>query len=241
MDYPQYIDAIRSDIGLLTSAVEAGAPTDPVPTCEGWTVNDLAVHVGDFCGFWAHVLCDGTGRDKAVFGRPPGGTALAGWVRDAGRELVEQLDATPEHTEVWTWFEGDHSAAFVARRSAHELAVHRYDAQSSRGAPDPIPSALATDGIAEIVEVLVTARDRTGRATGETMHLHGTDDEEAEWIVTLLPERIEVTRGHAKGDLALRGSACDLELTLYRRPVLGEVEVFGDRSVLDAWYREFDF
>jgi hypothetical protein len=33
----------------------------------------------------------------------------------------------------------------------------------------------------------------------------------------------------------------DLELLLYRRPTLGEVERFGDAGVLDAWYREFSF
>ena len=34
---------------------------------------DLAVHVGEFCGFWSHVLCEGTGRPKTPFPDPPDG------------------------------------------------------------------------------------------------------------------------------------------------------------------------
>jgi hypothetical protein len=65
--------------------------------------------------------------------------------------------------------------------------------------------------------------------------------EGAEWLVTLQPDRIDVTREHAKGDLALRGTASDLALLLFRRPALGEVTRFGDDAVLEAWYREFMF
>jgi len=166
---------------------------------------------------------------------------MARWFAEIGAQLVSELEVTPVGTEVWTWFDSDRSAGFVARRCAHELAVHRFDAQSARGTPDPIPSELAVDGIAEILDVLVSARDRTGTATAQTMHLHGTDADNAEWLATLLPDRIDVTRDHAKADLALRGAVSDLELILYRRPTLGTVELFGDQSVLDAWYAEFEF
>jgi hypothetical protein len=55
------------------------------------------------------------------------------------------------------------------------------------------------------------------------------------------PDGLDVRREHAKGDLALKGAVSDLELLLYDRPPLGEVERFGDESVLDAWYRVFKF
>jgi hypothetical protein len=145
---------------------------------------------------------------------------------------------------MWTWFEPDQSAGFIARRVANELAVHRYDAQSARGTCTPVDAALAVDGIEEVFDALVTRRKRTGRAAGQTLHLHGTDeglDGAAEWLVTLHADRVEVDRAHAKGDLALRGPVSDLELLLYRRPPLGEVQRFGDDAVLDLWYGEFIF
>ena len=72
------------------------------------------------------------------------------------------------------------------------------------------------------------------------MHLHGTDAEN-EWLIAMTPDGLDVRREHAKGDLALRGAVSDLELVLYDRPPIGDVERFGDESVLDAWYRVFKF
>ena len=75
---------------------------------------------------------------------------------------------------------------------------------------------------------------------GETLHLHGTDRDD-EWLLTLDPDGLRVERRHAKADLALRGAVSDLELLLYQRPTLGEVERLGDERVLDAWQRVFTF
>ena len=59
--------------------------------------------------------------------------------------------------------------------------------------------------------------------------------------IPLRPDGLDIRREHAKGDLALRGAVSDIELALYDRPPIGEVERFGDESVLDAWYRVFKF
>ena len=72
------------------------------------------------------------------------------------------------------------------------------------------------------------------------MHLHGTDRGD-EWLLTLDPGGLQVERRHAKGDLALRGAVSDLELLLYQRPTLGDVERLGDERVLAAWQRVFTF
>ena len=242
MDHEQRVAGVARELSDLNEAVAAGPVSAPVPTCPDWTVADLAAHVGGFCSFWAHVVCDGNGNPKAKYADPPADQAVVPWLAALGAELVAQLEVTPGATPVWTWFEADQTAGFVARRAVNELAIHRFDAQSARGTGAPVEAALAIDGIDETFDALVTRRPRTGGATGQTMHLHGTDDGiEAEWFVTLLPDRIDVTRTHAKGDLALRGAVSDLELLLFRRPTLGEVQRFGDDRVLDAWYREFMF
>jgi MDMPI C-terminal domain len=178
----------------------------------------------------------------------PEGDERRDWVSPLAQLLVQGLQATPPDTPVWTWYEPDRTAAFVARRCANELSIHRYDAQSARDACEPIDRAMAVDGIDEMVTRLVLTRDRTGQARGQTIHIHGTDSDAAgddrppaEWLVTLHPDRVDAVRQHAKGDLALRGSVSDLELLLYGRPTLGPVERLGDASVLDVWYREFSF
>ena len=246
MEHLDRIEAVAHELEALDEAVAAGAIDAPVPTCSGWTVADLAAHVGEFCGFWAHVLCEGAGRPKTPYPDRPEGDALVAWLATLGESLLGELRAVPPETEVWTWFDDDHTAGFVSRRSLHELALHRYDAQTARGAPRAIDPAVAADGIDEVLGALITLRERTGQARGQTMHLHGTDgaeraDHADEWLVTLHPDRIEVVRAHAKGDLALRGAVSDLELLLYGRPTLGDVQRFGDPSVLDQWYSEFTF
>jgi uncharacterized protein (TIGR03083 family) len=250
VEYDAHTEAVVRELATLDAVLASAPLSRPVPTCPGWTLADLTQHVGEFCGFWAHVLCEGTGRKKAPVAAPTADQHRA-WLGEVGGFLMRELRATPADTAVWTWFEPDQTAAFVARRAANELAVHRYDAQSATGTCQPIDRPLAQDGIDELVDRLVTVRPRTGTAKGQTIHLHGTDQRggargdgqapPAEWLLTLRPERIEVSRAHAKGDLALRGAVSDLELLLFGRPTLHPVERLGDQSVLDAWYHEFRF
>jgi uncharacterized protein (TIGR03083 family) len=240
VEYRELADAVEREIGALVRSVEAGPLAGPVPTCPGWSVRDLALHVGQFCGFWTHVLCEGTGRGKTPYPEEPEGDGMVEWLWTLGAHLVLELQATPSDTEVWTWYDADRSAKFVARRCANELAVHRYDAQSARGTCSSIATDLAADGIDEMLSVLTTARPRSGRTTGQTLHLHATDCD-AEWLVTLHRDRIDFSRRHAKADFALRGAVSDLELALYDRPPIGELERFGDESVLEAWRGEFTF
>jgi uncharacterized protein (TIGR03083 family) len=244
MEHSRRVDAAERELGELRAAMAAGPLDAPVPTCPDWTVEDLAHHVGGFCAFWAHVLCEGTDTTKPAIPDAPQGAATHAWLDEIGGHLLAQLRLAPGDLPVWTWFDADRTAGFVARRAANELAIHRYDAQAARGTARPIEPALAVDVVDETFEALITRRPRTGRAVGQTMHLHGTDEppvDDAEWLVTLQPDRIDVSREHAKGDLALRAPVSDLALLLFRRPALGEVQRFGDDAVLDAWYQEFMF
>ena len=71
--------------------------------------------------------------------------------------------------------------------------------------------------------------------TNGTIHLHATDID-GEWLVTLGPGGISHEHGHAKGDVALRGTASDLLLWCWNRvPVDDRFEVFGDATLLEAW------
>jgi uncharacterized protein (TIGR03083 family) len=239
VDHDARIDAMAREADLLAEALAAGPRDARVPSCPEWTVDELALHVGRFTGFWAHVLCEGTGRPKPPAPDPPPGGDLGEWYRPLAAALVEELRATPTGTEVWTWMPDDQTPAFVARRAAHELAVHRVDAQLARGGHTPIEAELAADGIDEVV-VLVQSQDDQPRGQGETLHLHGTDRGD-EWLLALTPDGLQVERTHGKADLALRGGVSDLELVLYHRPPVAPVEHLGDDAVLAAWQRAFTF
>jgi len=247
MEYHRHLEAVERESTAIVEALRQGPVDVGVPTCPDWTLVDLATHVGQFCAVWSHMICEGTGRTKTPYSEPAVGEAdgawFADWVEQQTGHLAEQLRSTPPGTAVWTWDPSNQTAAFVARRAAHELAVHRFDAESARSSPTPIDGALAADGIDEIFAML-TAWSTVGPdgapGGGETMHLHATNPD-AEWTVTLSSTGPLVERAHAKADLALRGAASDLELELYQRPPLGPVEHLGDDHVLDAWRRTFTF
>jgi uncharacterized protein (TIGR03083 family) len=244
MDHERRLDAIERETEAFIDAVAAGPLDAAVPTCPDFTVDTLAAHVGRFSAWWTAVLCEGTGRSKPDFSEDVAPDERVTWLRTIREHLLTELRATPPETVTWSWYPENQSAAFVARRVSHELAIHRVDAQVARGSADPVEPELAADGIEEIF-VLFYAVDRVRQGpapgTGETLHLHGTDYVPAEWLLTLTEDGVDVRREHAKGDLALRGAVSDLEMVLYRRPTVGRVERFGDERVLETFHHHFTF
>jgi hypothetical protein len=66
-----------------------------------------------------------------------------------------------------------------------------------------------------------------------SVHLHATDVAGAEW--TLDTAARTIARRHAKGDVAIRGTAWALARWCWGRPVDGEIEAFGDLAAAEAW------
>jgi uncharacterized protein (TIGR03083 family) len=148
------------------------------------------------------------------------------------RELDEVLSATDPATPLWTWGT-DKTAAFVVRRMTQETAVHRLDAERAAGRTYAIDPELASDGVDEFLFEFLIWADKAAPPFAGSVHLHCTDVA-GEWLV-----RDDggggcvVTREHAKGDAAIRGTANDLLLVLWRRLPLDAVEVIGDRPTAE--------
>jgi len=200
----------------------------PVPSCPGWTVEKLARHVAGL-DRWVAALVDAAPEpvDQRSLPVPPKGPELRGFLADATERVTSALAGIDPNAPVTTWA-GVQPARWWARRLAHEIAVHRWDAQDAAGDAEPIEAALAVDGIDELLEVfLPLTYDASAFAPGApTVHLHCTDAE-GEWLLRL-GEPLEVTREHAKGDVAARGAASDLLLVLWKRLPADRVDTFGD-------------
>lgn len=249
MNFQDHIRAVERESAAITSALRAGSLDVHIPSCPDWTLVELATHLGRFCGFWTHVICEGTGRPKTPYTDPAADERRPEWFADwyaaAAGHLVAQLRSTPPDAKVWTWDPSNETAAFVGRRAAHEMAVHRFDAQLARSSPQPIDGPLAADGIDEIFAMIDAWRTGgvywgASAGAGETLHLHATEPD-AEWTIMMAADGPVVERRHTRADLALRGTASDLELELYQRTPLGPVEHFGDEGALTAWRRVFTF
>ncbi len=206
-----------------------------VPSCPGWTVADLVGHVAGVCEFWTGIV-GGTPPDQVRFTGDVAAGDEVGHLRLCLGALFDRIDGADPASSCWTWAPADHHVGFVQRRIAHELAVHRWDAADAVGEPGPIPTDVALDGLDEFVHLFLGRRPAPeSEPVGGSVHLHPTDGDGAgEWEIVPAPAGsdtlFEVSPGHAKSDAAMRGTASDLLLTLWRRKE-GAVEVFGDPGV----------
>jgi uncharacterized protein (TIGR03083 family) len=237
MESTTYIDAIRRESAALVTAAEHAGLDRPVPSCPEWTLADLMRHIGIVQRWATNIVELGLDADirRSDIETPTDPHDLAAWVLDGSEALATALERTPPDAKVWT-FSGEGEASFWPRRQAHEVAMHRVDAELASGAPSPIDAELARDGIDEFFDVIAPFRlaDRLTGA-GETLHFHRTDGD-GEWLVRLAPDGPEIERTHAKGDVAVRGSASDLLLVMRNRIGLDTVEVFGDASLIERWH-----
>jgi uncharacterized protein (TIGR03083 family) len=242
MEPSAHLAHVRADLDRILAT-----PVDrldaAVAACPGWVVTDLLAHHAGVFRFVIAQLRAEPGSDLAPFDPPEDGVPPLEGLAAAGEELLAALaDTDPtEHRPNWA---GAPTAAFWFRRMAQETAIHRVDAQLTHTTPDPIDPALAVDGIDELADVFLPhagSRGITGH--GETVHLHATDEavssgevDGGEWTFRFHEEGVDVERGHAKGDMAVRGLAGQLLLFAWnRRPV--DVECFGEPDPLAFWTR----
>lgn len=265
LDAAVYLEAYRLETSRIAAVARRGLDA-PVPSCPGWTVATLVTHLA---GIYTHRVALVRSRpappvagsyaapdlpepfklwmayvfdDDAIRLHRPAPPVPAGIVELFERtaaDLARTLWALDPSDPIWTWFPADQSAGFWQRRMAQETAVHRWDAELAHGTPGPIASELASDGVDEIVDVMLPMRPRWAetarRGAGERYHFHRTDGP-GEWLVTFAPDGPVVTREHARGDVALRGSASDLLLWLWHRIRADRLEVFGDTALVDRFF-----
>lgn len=224
------------------AAVARAHPDRDVPTCPGWTVHRLAVHTGRIHRWVADALGAPAGTDVAPAPRPDHDADLGDWLLDGAARLADALAAAGPDGAVRVpgW---ERPAHWWRRRTCHETVVHAWDAQAAAGTPEPLDTALAVDGIDEVVAVfLPTALDRTTFGAPATLHLHATrtpgerttaDASPGEWLIAIDEAGVRSERRHAKGDVAVRGSAPDLLLWLWGRRATGELDVVGDATVAE--------
>jgi uncharacterized protein (TIGR03083 family) len=228
---------------LLTAAHDADLPA-PVPGCPGWTIADLLKHVGG-THRWVDTIV-GQRRTSVVrfrdlvLDRPDDPAEYIDWVARGAQRLWTTLRAAHPDAPVWAWGADQH-VRFWSRRMWHEALVHRLDAQRAVGETLDLAPADGLDCIDEFLTNLPHAPQPSRRlpelaGAGQTIHLHATDAA-GEWLLTLQPNEFAWQRGHAKGDVAVRGKLLDLVLLVYGRiaPTDGRYERFGDSAPLERW------
>jgi uncharacterized protein (TIGR03083 family) len=237
MDLSESVAVIDESGAALTAACRVD-PSARVPTCPDWDLAGLASHIGAVHG-WVTANLRGDGKGAAPFEPCPPGRDTADWADEQRATMLTAFDETDPDRLVWG-FAPDVPARMWWRRQTHETTVHAWDATNTVGPAWTIPSDIAVDGVDEMLTLFVPrrwARAAPEWGAGKSIHLHRTDGD-GEWLLQI-DASATLTRGHAKGDLAVQGTGTDLLLWLNNRTA--NVSLFGDTALADAWAANFAF
>lgn len=238
-----YVDRFEADAQRFAAALRRGPLDAPVAACPGWDLRALAAHVGHIHRWARLCLLTAENPQVAAFVQPGAdadGEALAAWIEQGAARLATDLRRADPTAPTWHPFRVDRVAALWPRRQAHEMSIHRWDAERAIGDPAPIDADLASDGIDEFFEVThprSIVREQAPPPSG-SLHVHCTDvaGEWLAWYESDQPDSYHFTREHAKGDAALRGPAAQILLALYHREHDADaLSPVGDEGVLAAW------
>ncbi|MBT0772608.1 maleylpyruvate isomerase family mycothiol-dependent enzyme [Kineosporia sp. J2-2] len=134
----------------------------PVPTCPGWSLHDLADHVGGVHRWARHAIVEGVEGDDPP--AAPGDRAgLVDWYRESAAGLLAALRELPADAPAWHFGTGPQVAGWWRRRQAHEITMHLWDARNALGGGEPVDPVLAADGVDEARHVFFPRQVRLGR------------------------------------------------------------------------------
>jgi uncharacterized protein (TIGR03083 family) len=239
-----WIAALRADGPALQGAVTETGPGAAVPSCPGWTVADLVEHLTVLLR-WVRETAPRGVTDKPAdrvtpVPRPDWPDALDGLHREL-TGTIETLDALDPDLPAWTWPAQARKATFWQRRMAHEISVHRWDAETAAGRPTTIETKLAADGVNEVLDTWLPAGRRTGPSDLHgVVHLTATDAS-YEWFVRLRGAGValldtgtilDTDDHHPRAEAS--GTASDLLLTLMGRLSTEVLTVNGDPRLISA-------
>lgn len=246
LSFPAALALIDDRSAALRSAAGAAGLEAGVPGCPDWTVADLIAHVGEVQLFWAADVAAGPASsppaDDVVGDTKPHGDLLT-WSADATARLVTALQQAGPDRMCWTWWEeaavAPNTAGAVARHQVQEAGVHAFDAQQAHGHGEPLPRAVAADGVGEYLTVELPTNGPWPYEPGTVVLDTGPG---GSWLIDLGPEGVHVleggAHGHVKRTATVTADPSDIVLSFYRRDIGRSLQVDGDPDLfpqLLAW------
>ena len=223
-----YLGHLRADADAFTSHLADADLERPVDACPGWTVADLAVHLGAVHR-WAAENVRRAGRPPDGWSRlfatiAPDDPGLLDWCKEGAAALIDILTTTDPNAAAWSWGQ-DKTVGFWHRRQAHETSVHRYDIDPAH---TPIDARLAADGIDEYFEIMAAAASAEARGS---FTLHATDADRT-WHLTVADDAVHRGDDQARSDaVRIEGTANEVLLAIWRRRPVPQAWVDAVRPV----------
>ena len=242
MDLNGYLAVLASEANALASAAEEAGLDAPVPTCPGWTVRDLVLHLGEVHRWATAAITSGATKLGEVpgdsLGPLPEPADTIDWFCRGAIALRETLDSADPSFE-YAAFLADPAAPrvrFWARRQAMETSVHRVDAESALGRCTALSPEVALDGIDEFLTGFLPRSRTPLRTDAARTLLIAPDYSEQRWTVTIsneMPVTVREAGAAADADCVVSGPASDIYLAMWNRCSLDGLQITGDRSVID--------
>ncbi|WP_432186394.1 maleylpyruvate isomerase family mycothiol-dependent enzyme [Streptomyces sp. Tue6028] len=254
LELPVLLRLIDERSIAFRAAVAAAPSLDVrVPTCPEWSLLDLVRHLGGVQRRWATIVNAGpaaappAGSESEVAAAAPSEReALLAWSAASTRQLLDALREAGPDRGCWTWWgpsESPQTSGAVARHQVQEAAVHAYDAQITRGAPQPLPDEAALDGVHEFLATSC-AWSAPWPHKPAAIDFHATEGRS--WRLSLsaggarttsLPTPdITADEGPDAAVASVRGTASELVLVLYDRIPIDSLQLHGDRAQFDLLY-----
>lgn len=215
----------------LAAAFTAADPAAAVPSCPGWTVADLALHLGTGERWAAAILLSSTHQKEPTVLRTP--ASWSDWYSGTSAALAAAIRAVDPDEPCWNFAPVEQRAGFWSRRRLHETTVHLADALQSNGGTglEAISTDIAADGIDEVLTVFLPRMLKRGfPSVVEAPLTIRTTDTGHQW--TLTPgEPPAVDRAQAPAPTVISADAATLYLALWKRLPATSVTVEGDEAV----------
>ncbi|MBD8869256.1 maleylpyruvate isomerase N-terminal domain-containing protein [Nocardioides donggukensis] len=253
--FPEYLDHLRRESRRFRDVLADVDPAAGVPTCPDWDASDLLWHLTEVQWFWSQVVLRRPEGPEGLTApeRPSRYADLLALFDTCSAELVGALETADPAHEAWTW-SAEQTVGFIYRRQAHEALIHRLDAELTAAAagatagqtarptagPTPLDPVLASDGIDELLDVMLGGCPPWGRFTpdGTLVRVSATDTG-TELLVALGrftgtdPDGVS----YDEDDLSVveRGSPADPRADPGADPGPVAALVSGTAGDLDAW------
>lgn len=232
LDRADYFASVKAG-GARVAELCVGRLELPVPSCPGWCVRDLVLHLGFVHRVTASRLRrQSRSRDDRDSPTAPDDQHLLEWFAEGVAELGQAAANVSPSTPVWNWSGQNQTAGFWFRRMSHETAVHRWDAEAAAGDPRAVPSALADDGVNEFFEVFWERQPERFSGGGEWVQVAARGGDRSWWIgATESGATIQSGNPGAVADAALTADPSQLFLALWRRLPADAITITGDREL----------
>ena len=243
MDLNSYLAILATEATVLAAAADEAGLVAAVPTCPGWTVADLVLHIGEVHR-WATAAVAG----KAIklsevptdfLGPLPDPADTVAWFRSGATKLCDTLAAADPSVEYAAFLNDPPTPRllFWARRQTMETSMHRVDAESASGRCTGFAPEVAIDGIDEFLTGFLPRSRTTLHADAPRTLQINPDYSDRRWLVSIGPELPVTTRLASDVDAGaactVAGSASDIYLALWNRGSLDALSVSGDRAVVE--------